>query len=81
MMLFDSLCRLCTGETLEISQEMAMENGDSTIIEHNETATAIMLQHANDEDCELGGKLSKSKIKCEKMKLKKHTEMQANYAR
>jgi len=76
--MFESLCRLCTGETLEIAQEMSIQNGDASM--HNETATAMILPHNNDEDDQ---KLSNPKHhKAEKaMKVKQKREKKDSYAR
>ena len=83
--MFEGLFRLCTGETLEISQEMTIQNGDTDIIGHDEKATAMILQHTNDDDDALVSdkKLHNSKRKKEK-KLKKakyEKETKTNYAR
>nr|XP_027198860.1 proton channel OtopLc-like [Dermatophagoides pteronyssinus] len=52
--MFDNWCRSCTGESLEISQEMAEQNGgDSTLIDNDtDVSTAMMLhsqQSTNDD--------------------------------
>ena len=82
--MFESLFRLCTGETLEIAQEMTIQNGDASMIgnDDSETATAMILQRSNDDD-DLGEKkLHNSRRKSEKaMKMKKVQENKNNYAR
>lgn len=52
--MFENWCRSCTGESLEISQEMAEQNGgDSTLIDNDtDVSTAMMLhsqQSTNDD--------------------------------
>lgn len=89
--MFDSLCRLCTGETLEISQEMSIhENGtsnvDNTMIDH-EAPSVLMLQPHEVDDEELATTTttsnSKSKKKSEsKIKaIKQKQSTTVNYAR
>ena len=82
--MFESLFRLCTGETLEIAQEMSIQNGDASMISNDdsETATAMILQRSSEDD-DLGQKkLKNSRHKSEKaMKMKKTQDNRSNYAR
>lgn len=82
--MFQSLFRLCTGETLEIAQEMTIQNGDASMISNDcENATAMILHHSDDEVLAEKKLHSNSKRhKAEKAKkLKQKKASKSNYAR
>lgn len=81
--MFEGLFRFCTGETLEIAQEMSTQNGDASMMGHDETATAIILHHSNEDDELTEKKLKNSRHKkSEKVKkMKKKQEHKPNFAR
>lgn len=94
--MFDTICRWCTGESLEISQEMNEQNGDSTLIDNEtEISTAIMLQTPKEEEemetiIEFNNEKLSNNCKVDiklkkrdqiKMKQNRHGEQYKNFAR